>query len=187
MDSDHEKERRPAAVERLYRAGRELGSKNVIVAPWVASSKAPFARGFIFWRARRNQGVRQCLSNNGMEKCCNARRDSCVAVCCTRLQVQPSSQFRYSAARVEGKRPIDKEFLIIAVRNGDHPESKWDGLMFEVTEYTHPCIFVTCRRTGETYLFFVGADGIVTGDGPADEGRARRAAVAYLAERACAA
>ena len=59
--------------------------------------------------------------------------------------------------------------------------------MFEVTEYTHPCIFVTCRRTGETYLFFVGANGIVTREGAADQGRARQAASAYLAERARAA
>ena len=60
--------------------------------------------------------------------------------------------------------------------------------MFEVTEYTQPCIFVTCRRTGETYMFFVGANGIVTRDEASrDQGQARQTAIAYLAERARAA
>ena len=60
--------------------------------------------------------------------------------------------------------------------------------MFEVTEYTHPCIFVTCRRTGETYMFFVGANGIVTRDEASlDQGHARQTAIAYLAEKARAA
>ena len=60
--------------------------------------------------------------------------------------------------------------------------------MFEVTEYTHPCIFVTCRRTGETYMFFVGANGIVTRDEVSfDQGHARQTAIAYLAEKARAA
>lgn len=31
--------------------------------------------------------------------------------------------------------------------------------MFEVTKYEHPEIFVTCRRTGETYRFVVGTIG----------------------------
>lgn len=74
------------------------------------------------------------------------------------------------------------QFGIVIIGNRE-----WDGQMFEVTEYTHPCIFVTCRRTGETYLFFVGANGIVTRDEPSDQGRARQAAIAYLADRARAA
>ena len=33
--------------------------------------------------------------------------------------------------------------------------------MFEVTRYEPPEIFVTSRRTGETYKFSVGGDGAV--------------------------
>jgi len=57
--------------------------------------------------------------------------------------------------------------------------------MFEVTEYEPPQIFVTNRRTGETYMFVVGIDGAVTEDGARfDQGNARRTAIAYLAQRA---
>ena len=60
--------------------------------------------------------------------------------------------------------------------------------MFEVAEYTHPCIFVTCRRTGETYMFFVGTNGIVTRDELSrDQRQARQTAISYLAEKARAA
>ena len=60
--------------------------------------------------------------------------------------------------------------------------------MFEVTDYTHPCIFVTCRRTGETYMFFVGTNGIVTRDEVSpDQRHARQTAISYLAEKARAA
>jgi hypothetical protein len=33
--------------------------------------------------------------------------------------------------------------------------------MFEVTRYEPPQIFVTSRRTGETYKFLLGEDGAV--------------------------
>jgi hypothetical protein len=53
--------------------------------------------------------------------------------------------------------------------------------MFEVTSYEHPYIFVRCRRTFETYRFFVGADGTPEHDGARfDQGDARRTAIAYL-------
>jgi len=62
------------------------------------------------------------------------------------------------------------------------------GQMFEVTEYKHPYIFVTCRRTGEAYRFLVGNDGAVTRDEARfDERIARRMAIAYLAQHARAA
>ena len=56
--------------------------------------------------------------------------------------------------------------------------------MFEVTRYEPPEIFVTSRRTGETYKFSVGGDGAVIDDLFVDERDARRAAVVYLAHRA---
>jgi hypothetical protein len=57
--------------------------------------------------------------------------------------------------------------------------------MFEVTKFEPPHIFVTCRRTGETYQFLVGMDGAVTHDGAGfDQGDARRTAIAYLVQRA---
>jgi hypothetical protein len=56
--------------------------------------------------------------------------------------------------------------------------------MFEVTRYDPPEIFVTSRRTGETYKFSVGGDGAVIDDLLVDERDARRAAVVYLAHRA---
>jgi hypothetical protein len=56
--------------------------------------------------------------------------------------------------------------------------------MFEVTRYDHPHIFVTCRRTGETYRFLVGTDGELVHDGLRfDIGDARRKAIQYLFER----
>jgi hypothetical protein len=59
--------------------------------------------------------------------------------------------------------------------------------MFEVSQYEHPYIFVTTRRTGETYRFLVEDDGAVEHDQARfDERNARRAAVAYLAQRAIA-
>ena len=60
--------------------------------------------------------------------------------------------------------------------------------MFEVTKYEPPRIYVTCRQTGETYMFFVGADGSLTHEGARfDQGNARRAAVAFLAQKVRAA
>jgi hypothetical protein len=56
--------------------------------------------------------------------------------------------------------------------------------MFEVTRYEPPEIFVTSRRTGETYKFSVGGDGAVIDDLLVDERDARRAAAVYLAHRA---
>ena len=56
--------------------------------------------------------------------------------------------------------------------------------MFEVTRYEPPEIFVTSRRTGETYKFSVRGDGAVVDDLLVDERDARRAAVVYLAHRA---
>jgi hypothetical protein len=55
--------------------------------------------------------------------------------------------------------------------------------MFEVTRYEPPHVFVTKRQTGETYKFSVGSDGAVN-DETLFEGDARRAAMAYLAQRA---
>ena len=56
--------------------------------------------------------------------------------------------------------------------------------MFEVTRYEPPEIFVTSRRTGETYKFSVGVDGAVNDEIRLDQGDARRAAITYLAQRA---
>jgi hypothetical protein len=54
--------------------------------------------------------------------------------------------------------------------------------MFEVTKFEPPQVFVTCRRTGETYLFVVGEDGALEREGSRiDNGDARQAAIAYLA------
>jgi hypothetical protein len=61
--------------------------------------------------------------------------------------------------------------------------------MFVVTKYEPPYIYVTSRRTGETYRFLVDTDGIfvwprgflrhrTVGE---EEGAARRAAIEYLA------
>jgi hypothetical protein len=56
--------------------------------------------------------------------------------------------------------------------------------MFEVSEYAPPHIFVRYRRTGETYRFLVGNDGVLVNDGSRfDEDDARRAAIAYLFQR----
>jgi hypothetical protein len=60
--------------------------------------------------------------------------------------------------------------------------------MFEVTKYEPPRIYVTCRQTGETYVFFVRPDGTLTHEGARfDHGNARRAAIAFLAQRVRAA
>jgi hypothetical protein len=56
--------------------------------------------------------------------------------------------------------------------------------MFEVTKYDPPQIFVTSRRTGETYKFSVGSDGAVNDEARFDQGDARRAAITYLARTA---
>ncbi len=54
--------------------------------------------------------------------------------------------------------------------------------MFEVTKFEPPHIFVTCRRTGETYVFGIGNDGTLEHESARfDQGAARQAAIAYLA------
>jgi hypothetical protein len=54
--------------------------------------------------------------------------------------------------------------------------------MFEIARYEYPTVFVTSRRTGETYRFRVRDDGTVALDGSSfDQREAWRAAVAYLA------
>lgn len=54
--------------------------------------------------------------------------------------------------------------------------------MFEVARYEHPKIFVTSRRTGETYRFLVRDDRTVAYGGTTLEHReAWQAAVAHLA------
>jgi hypothetical protein len=54
--------------------------------------------------------------------------------------------------------------------------------MFEVTKFEPPQIFVTCRRTGETYMFAIGNDGALERENASfDQADARRAAIAYLA------
>jgi hypothetical protein len=56
--------------------------------------------------------------------------------------------------------------------------------MFEVSEYLPPHIFVTTRRTGESYIFLVERDGTLSkAEARFEEGIARRAAVKYLALR----
>lgn len=56
--------------------------------------------------------------------------------------------------------------------------------MFDVTKYDPPHIFVTSRRTGETYMFLVGSDGVVSHDAELfDHGDPHRAAITYLAQR----
>ena len=53
--------------------------------------------------------------------------------------------------------------------------------MFEVTKYEPPQIFVTSRRTGETYRFVVENNGALAHEGARfDQGDARRTAIAYL-------
>ena len=52
--------------------------------------------------------------------------------------------------------------------------------MFEVTKYEHPEIFVTCRRTGETYKFSVDAIGTTDHEAAGAIHDARQAALSYL-------
>jgi hypothetical protein len=53
--------------------------------------------------------------------------------------------------------------------------------MFEVTGYRHPHIFVTSRRTGETYRFRVEDNGTLANDEVRfDPDEARRKATEYL-------
>lgn len=54
--------------------------------------------------------------------------------------------------------------------------------MFEIARYEHPEIFVTSRRTGETYRFLVREDGTLAHDGTSfDQSEARRVAISHLA------
>jgi hypothetical protein len=56
--------------------------------------------------------------------------------------------------------------------------------MFEVTKYEPPHIFVTSRRTGETYKLLVEVDGALASDAAGlDQRDLTRAASAYLAQR----
>jgi hypothetical protein len=62
--------------------------------------------------------------------------------------------------------------------------------MFVVTKYEPPYIYVTSRRTGETYRFLVDTDGIFVWphrpvgaeETRSDQGDARRVATEYLAK-----
>ena len=57
--------------------------------------------------------------------------------------------------------------------------------MFEVTRYDYPHIFVTRRRTGETYKFSIRSDGDLTHpEANSGQGVARQVAVEWLAQRA---
>ncbi len=54
--------------------------------------------------------------------------------------------------------------------------------MFEVARYEHPEIFVTSRRTAETYRFLVREDGTVAHDDMSfDQKEAWNTAISYLA------
>ena len=54
--------------------------------------------------------------------------------------------------------------------------------MFDVDRYEHPAVFVTSRRTGETYKFLVRDDGTLADGGTTfEQSGAWRAAVAHLA------
>jgi len=54
--------------------------------------------------------------------------------------------------------------------------------MFEVTKYEPPHIFVTSRRTGETYRFQVEDNGVLAPEATClDQGGARQTAIGYLA------
>ena len=78
-------------------------------------------------------------------------------------------------------RPVGgKTVLIFRVRNLRQLYSLTGEQMFEI-RYEPPRIFVTRRRTGETHVFLVGANGALIHDGTRfDEGEARQAAIAYL-------
>ncbi len=53
--------------------------------------------------------------------------------------------------------------------------------MFIVTTYELPYIFVTDRRTAETYKFAIGDDGALIQDDPRlNQGEARQVAIEYL-------
>ena len=60
--------------------------------------------------------------------------------------------------------------------------------MFEVTKCEPPQIFVTCRRTGETWVFSAEVELAIMRDGSrSDQEDAHRAAIVYLAQTARAA
>jgi hypothetical protein len=60
--------------------------------------------------------------------------------------------------------------------------------MLEVTRYEYPLLFVTRRKTGETYRFLVNKDGALAGDTNAfDCAEARFAALKFLAQQSRAA
>jgi len=58
-------------------------------------------------------------------------------------------------------------------------------MSFQVIWHEHRNIFVVNRQTYETYRFTIGADGTLTrqSGSPSNLGEARRAAVAFLAEK----
>jgi len=59
--------------------------------------------------------------------------------------------------------------------------SATDDIMFEVTGYEYPNVFVRCRRTAETYMFEIGNDGALTpSEARSDQGNARATALAFL-------
>jgi hypothetical protein len=56
-------------------------------------------------------------------------------------------------------------------------------MSFQVVRHEHPDIFVLNRQTYETYRFTVGDDDDLAHDGaPSDLGKARRTAIAFLAQ-----
>jgi hypothetical protein len=56
--------------------------------------------------------------------------------------------------------------------------------MFQVVRYEHPEIFVTSRRTGETYKFRVRDDGTLAhAETSFEQGEARSVAVSYLVQK----
>jgi hypothetical protein len=57
--------------------------------------------------------------------------------------------------------------------------------MFEVTKYEFPHIFVTSRRTGETFKFLVGIEGALANSKTRlDQRDAWQTALSYLTQRA---
>jgi len=71
---------------------------------------------------------------------------------------------------------------IIGVSANTHGWLMFDLTKFEVTRFEPPTILVRCRRTGETYLFSIGDNGVVTHDeARCEQGEARRIAIDYLA------
>jgi hypothetical protein len=77
-----------------------------------------------------------------------------------------------------------KATLNLWMQNVDRSRSSDRREMFEVTKYEFPHIFVTSRRTGETYKFLVGIEGLLANNKTRfDQRAAWQTAIAYLAHR----